>query len=130
MRLAAVVLLSVLPAMAAAQAVDCDNALTQADMNACAYQDWEQADAELNALWPKARAAMKRLDSVLSDDLRGADAALLASQRAWIAFRDAQCRAEGFAMRGGSAEPMLVSGCLATLTRQRIEDLRLMTEVN
>lgn len=130
MRLAAVVLLSVLPAMAAAQEVDCDNALTQADMNACAYQDWEQADAELNALWPTARAAMKRLDSVLSDDLRGADAALLASQRAWIAFRDAQCRAEGFAMRGGSAEPMLVSGCLATLTRQRIEDLRLMTEVN
>ena len=54
-----------------------------------------------------------------SDDLKGADKALLAAQRAWIAYRDSQCELAGFEARGGSMEPMLVSGCLADLTRKR-----------
>ena len=50
--------------------------------------------------------------------------ALLASQRAWISYRDAQCELEGFSMRGGTAEPLMVSSCLETLTKQRTEELK------
>jgi uncharacterized protein YecT (DUF1311 family) len=124
LRIAGVVLLSVLPALAAAQEVTCDAALTQADMNACARADWEQADGALNALWPRAREAAKAQDAALPDDMKRAGQALLEAQRAWIAFRDAQCRSEGFAMRGGSAEPLLVYGCMATMTRLRTEELQ------
>lgn len=129
MRLAAVVLLlSVLPVISLAQESDCEEAQTQAEMNACAYQDWEAADAVLNALWPQARAVTKAQDADLPEELKGADQALLNAQRAWIAFRDAQCASEGFAMRGGSAEPLLIYGCMASLTEDRVEDLRAVIE--
>lgn len=129
MRLAAVVLLlSVLPVTSLAQETDCAAAQTQTEMNACAYQDWEAADAVLNALWPQARAVTKAQDADLPEELKGADQALLNAQRAWIAFRDAQCASEGFAMRGGSAEPLLIYGCMASLTEDRVEDLRAVIE--
>jgi uncharacterized protein YecT (DUF1311 family) len=129
MRLAAVVLLlSMLPVTSLAQETDCAAAQTQAEMNACAYQDWEAADAVLNALWPQARAVTKAQDADLPEELKGADQALLNAQRAWIAFRDAQCASEGFAMRGGSAEPLLIYGCMASLTEDRVEDLRAVIE--
>ena len=38
--------------------------------------------------------------------------ALLDAQRAWIKYRDLECRIEGYAMRGGSAESMMISGCV------------------
>ena len=66
----------------------------------------------------------KDLDAELSDDLKGAEKALLAGQRGWIAYRDGQCDLAGFEARGGSMEPMLVSGCLADLTRKRTQELQ------
>jgi uncharacterized protein YecT (DUF1311 family) len=104
--------------------IDCENAMAQQDMNACAYRDFEAADAELNETWKEARKAAKELDAELSEELKGADKALLAAQRAWIGYRDAQCEIAGFEARGGSMEPMLVSGCLAELTRARTKELK------
>ena len=51
-----------------------------------------------------------------------------ASQRAWIAFRDAQCAFESSAMEGGTAAPLLFSGCAAQLTRERAKELRDLRE--
>jgi uncharacterized protein YecT (DUF1311 family) len=50
---------------AAAQEVDCANAMAQADLNACAYQDWEEADADLNAAYKQAMAVMDEWDANL-----------------------------------------------------------------
>lgn len=121
-------MLAALPMAAAAQDIDCDNAMAQQEMNWCAEQDWLAADAELNAVWPMARAAMKEIDAGLPADMRGADKALLEAQRAWLAFRDAECAAAGWPMRGGTAEPLLIYGCLYTLTQQRTADLRALAE--
>ena len=98
--------------------------MAQQVMNICAYKDYEAADAELNAVWKEARTAAKDLDAELSEDLKGAEKALLAGQRGWIAYRDGQCELAGFEARGGSMEPMLVSGCLADLTRKRTKELQ------
>jgi uncharacterized protein YecT (DUF1311 family) len=119
----ALVLLAASP-VAAQDEIDCNNAMAQQDMNACAYKDYEAADAELNAVWKEARTAAKDLDAELSEDLKGAEKALLAGQRGWIAYRDGQCELAGFEARGGSMEPMLVSGCLADLTRKRTKELK------
>jgi len=54
----------------------------------------------------------------------GYAAATLASQRAWLAFRDAQCAIEGGEYAGGSMQPMVRSGCLARLTRERTAQLK------
>jgi uncharacterized protein YecT (DUF1311 family) len=51
---------------------------------------------------------------------------LRAAQRAWMAFRDAECAVAGYEALGGSMESMLVSGCVAQLTKRRAAELRQM----
>ena len=116
-------LLALLASPVAAQTPDCANPIYQVEINACAEQDWLAADADLNAAYKAARAAMRALDADFAPAERGAEAALRDGQRAWIAFRDGTCAAEGWIMRGGSAEPMLIYGCRARLTRVRAADL-------
>ncbi len=112
------------PAMA--QEWDCSKAdtLPQQGMNFCAAQDYKKADDALNALWPKAKAYAKELDSRQDKSLKGAADALLNGQRGWIKYRDGQCELEGFYARGGTMEPLLVATCKAELTRARIEELQ------
>ena len=123
------------PSLAAAQNdqpdVDCDNATTQIELNICAGRDYQEADDELNAVYKKAVAAAETMDRELKDideQLVGALDALRRGQRAWIGYRDGQCDLAGFEARGGSMEPMLVSGCLADLTRKRTAELKAFYE--
>lgn len=109
---------------ATAQEIDCANAVTQLDMNQCAYADWEAADAELNTVYGQAMALLKTWDTDLPDDEKGGADALKEAQRAWITFRDKACEAEGYAMKGGSAEPLLVYGCMRQLTEERVGHLK------
>lgn len=108
----------------AEEKVDCKEPVTQHDMSYCAAVDAEAADKDLNTQYRKTRDAVIVWDKDLSDDLKGAEKALKTAQRAWIAFRDAQCELDGFQARGGTMEPMLVSGCIATLTRERTKQLK------
>ena len=105
-------------------ASDCGNAITQLDLNQCAAADYEAADRDLNRVWKQARARAQELDAELEGRLKGAEEALLAAQRGWIAYRDGHCKLAGFDARGGSMEPMLVSGCLAGTTRSRTRELQ------
>jgi uncharacterized protein YecT (DUF1311 family) len=106
--------------------VDCENAMAQIELNVCADREYVQADTELNAAYKQALAAVRSMDEEVKDlgeQYVGAADALKRAQRAWIGYRDGQCELEGFSARGGSMEPMLVSGCLASLTRKRTEEL-------
>lgn len=116
---------------AATAPLDCDKAFTQMDMNRCAGDDYATADAELNAQWEVTAADMRERDALtrgLQDGRPGYFDQLLAAQRAWLAFRDAHCSSAGYAARGGSMESMLVSMCLAHLTRQRTQQLQDLIE--
>lgn len=126
MRLALMLCLAATPALA--QEVDCENAMTQNEMTYCAEQDWIAADEDLNAAYRAGMAAMKQIDADLPKPEQGAAVNLKSAQRAWIAFRDAACAAEGYAMHGGSAEPMLIYGCRARLTESRAADLWSLAE--
>ena len=108
--------------------VNCDNAQTQTDMNTCSQQAYDAADKALNTQYKKTRAAMVTADADLDEDLKGAEKALIKAQRAWVDYRDGQCEAEGFQARGGSMEPMLVSGCKATLTEARTKELKALAD--
>ncbi|MDL2405345.1 lysozyme inhibitor LprI family protein [Rhizobium calliandrae] len=108
--------------------VDCNNAQTQMDMNICAQRDYDEADKALNEQYKRTRAAMVATDADLDVDQKGAEEALIKAERAWVDYRDGQCEAEGFEARGGSMEPMLVSGCKATLTKQRTEELKTLAD--
>ena len=112
---------------AAEPRLNCADLQTQTEINLCAAQDAKKADAELNRQWATTAAIMRAQDKANhapKDGRPGYHAALLAAQRAWIRFRDLQCRAEGYAMRGGSAEPMMIGACLAQVTRARTMQLK------
>ncbi len=121
MRLLLPLLLLPLPALAQG-GVDCANTSIQAELNTCAALDYEAADAELNAAYAAAMEVARSYDGQQEALLRDA-------QRAWIAFRDAACSAEASLVEGGSMQPMVGSGCLARVTRERTEDLRSYAEV-
>jgi uncharacterized protein YecT (DUF1311 family) len=107
--------------------VDCENAMTQFEMNVCADQDYKAADKALNAAYKQVMAHMIKVDSdmgAINPGYVGAVNALKTAQRAWIGYRDGQCELSGFSARGGSMEPMLVSGCLAELTKKRTAELK------
>ena len=133
--LLAIALLLLSAPIAAAQdgepEVDCQNAQAQIEMNICAGRDYEAADEELNAAYKVTMAAARRMDEQareMGEHYVGAVDALKRAQRAWIGYRDGQCELAGFEARGGSMEPMLVSGCLADLTRKRTDELKAVYE--
>jgi uncharacterized protein YecT (DUF1311 family) len=114
-------------ASAAEPPVVCANPVTQTDMTACAVQDWEQADGELNKQWEQTAAHMRQRDAMYDhshEDGPGFFDQLLTAQRAWLTFRDAHCATA----RGGTLEPMLVAQCRAELTRQRTRQLQSIEE--
>lgn len=113
--------------------VNCENPQVQQEMNYCAEQDADRADAELNTVYRSAieseRAADREFASYQTgtpgtSSEPGAEASLREAQRAWVAFREAHCRLEGYEARGGSMEPMLEAGCRAAITRARTAELR------
>ncbi len=100
-----------------AYADDCmDKASSQADMNACADKSYVASNATLNKLYGQ-------IQQRLSDN---ADARklLVTSQRAWIAFRDAECSFSSSAVAGGTAYSMIDELCHDDMTQKRIEDLK------
>lgn len=78
--------------------------------------DFQKADKALNATF-------RQIQNRLSDDADG-KARLVKAQRAWIAFRDAECTFQSSGEDGGSAAPMVAASCKATLTAQRTRQLK------
>lgn len=104
--------------MAAEPQVDCAHAMTQTDMNICAFKDLQAADRALNATWKQAAAKARS---------EGAQqfARLLDAQRKWLAFRDAQCLAEnGLREESGTIWPLVQNTCMQRLTEARTDQLR------
>jgi uncharacterized protein YecT (DUF1311 family) len=93
--------------------------MNQNTINQCADAEFIVADALLNAAYESAQKMMTSIDAELPAEEQGAVAALRDGQRAWITFRDKACEAEGYMMYGGSAQPMVVLGCMRVLTQQR-----------
>jgi len=114
-------LLLALPALAAEQGSPAyraclDKAVSTAAMIECSGAEAARWDARLNAAYA---AIMK------SDAWSAATKGLLRdAQRAWIAYRDAACVAEGeLTAEGGSMSRIIASGCLAELTEARAKAL-------
>jgi len=88
---------------------------------------YRTADAAMNVQYRATVAAVKRR-AARAGRGDGGQAALLAAQRAWLRYRDAECAPANNPFQGGSAEPMAADQCLSALTRQRTERLRFAQE--
>jgi uncharacterized protein YecT (DUF1311 family) len=104
----------------AEDALDCQEALSTVEMNRCAGAEFEKADKELNEVYQKALA-----DDDPLFDAKAWEAALRASQRSWIAFRDAECEGHvAMFWSGGSGATVDIIGCKTEKTEARIRELR------
>lgn len=93
-----------------------DEAETQSAMNACAQQAYQASDEQLNKNFHEIRQRLGD-DTATRNLLRDAE-------RAWIAFRDAECSFAASATAGGSAYAMVYDMCLADLTQERVKNFR------
>ena len=91
------------------------HAQNQSEMNREAEAAFAKADAELNRVYAKVVATLDE----------GSRAKLKASQRAWIAFRDAQAEFEmDNEARDGSMAPMIYAGVRSSLTKARLTEFK------
>ena len=121
-----------LPAAAASEpSIDCENASSTVEMNHCADQEFEKVDAELNAIYKKALAAIPDMATEHPFDTKSWEAALRSSQRAWLAYRDAECDQHvPMFWGGGTGTSSAVTGCKTQRTRARIEELKASYEAD
>ena len=96
-------------AQASATTTTCDRARTQADLNNCVAAQLAVEDKKLNQSY---RDFQRLLNSSEKKQLK-------AVQLSWIDFRDKACQFSASSVRGGSAYPMEINGCLTTYTEQR-----------
>lgn len=101
---------------AAAADEDCGNFNTQSEMNDCAAKNYRAADAALGSIYKKVVARLK-------DDPDGLKL-LKDAERAWIAFRDAECSFASSGVEGGSIQPMIEAECFQAQTEARTAMLK------
>jgi uncharacterized protein YecT (DUF1311 family) len=112
------------PSAIAGEAIDCSNPTSTVEMNECADRELAAADAKLNAAYDKALKSLKDLASDPPFDAKAWEEALRKSQRAWIAFRDAECKDHvPMFWSGGTGTTSAVLGCLSRKTKERTEEL-------
>lgn len=124
-----VVLLSLMIGLAtAAAATDCPGG-SQTELIECADLAAQAADAQLNRQWRLTVQAVRELDKQV-DAARGAgfrpfDAYndLVRAQRAWIAYRDAECISEADQVAGGRDTNLVSARCVERLAKDRMSEL-------
>ena len=89
---------------------------TQRGLDACAGAARDKADAALNG-------AYKQIVGRLADN-PGKTKRLIEAEKAWIAFRDAECAFANSDPEGGSIHSMEVTLCEEKLTNIRAQQLR------
>ncbi len=89
---------------------------TQRGLDACAGAARDKADAALNGVY-------KQIVARLKDD-SGKTKKLVEAEKAWIAFRDAECTFANSDTEGGTIHSMEVTLCEEKLTKARTQDLQ------
>jgi uncharacterized protein YecT (DUF1311 family) len=114
-----------------AGSITCDKAVSTVEMNICAERELDTADVKLNAEFKKAIAWIGKTGSGKPYDARSWEAALRASQRAWIAFRDADCKGLlPYSWAGGTGTTSAVLGCMSAKTKARTAEIKELFEPN
>ena len=99
-----------------------DERHTTLAMANCALAEAGAWDLLLNRYWPDLRAQAREEDA--DDETTARADALVAAQRAWIAWRDADCAFEYARWGRGSARHVAGHACLAARTAARVRKFR------
>ena len=91
----------------------------------CAIEADRAVDTLLNALYGKIVAKLKKAEDPEHDieDRKELLRRLVASERAWIAYREAECSHASAAMLGGSGENTILANCRLSMRQGRVNTL-------
>ncbi len=108
-----------------ARKLECTNAASTFEMNRCADDLLHDADARLNATYKMALRAVPEMAGDAPYDAKSWERSLRASQRAWLAYRDAECKNHSAMFwTGGTGATVDILGCMTTKTKERTEELK------
>lgn len=97
---------------------------TTAGMTACAVAETAIWDEFLNTAYQDLRAQMREMDAMENTGEVSRADALRDAQRAWIAFRDAECDFNWAMFQEGTIRSNVYAACVQDLTAQRALELR------
>lgn len=97
-----------------ASAVDCKNAMATPDINECASIEQKKVEDKLNKVYQRV------IKSIGEADTRKA---LVDAQRAWVKFREADCKAVHERYKTGTARTVMFIGCMQQHAEARIKNL-------
>ncbi len=92
------------------EAADCQGQ-SQRDLDLCAANAYRAADKALNDTYTTITLRLK--------GNAAGRAKLVSAERAWVAYRDAECDFAASGVAGGSISPMIIADCRADATKQR-----------
>lgn len=90
----------------------------------CIQAETEVWDKHLNQSYKALSAAFTARDAASSEGKILLNESLLAAQRAWIAFRDAECRLSYAQWQDGTIRSVFHAGCMLDFTARRAIELR------
>lgn len=91
-----------------------------AGMSGCLSLEHDWWDARLNAVYAEVRAAARDMDATAGEYAPSQADALVAMQRAWIAFRDERCAYERSWWGGGTGGGPATMACLMQMTAEQV----------
>ena len=98
----------------------CNNAMSQAEINLCTRRSFEAANAEMVRVLDRVKRELSSYE--------GAVEKLESAQAKWLEYRDAACESEAVIYTGGSIRPTIYNTCLTSVTRERIQRLKVFLE--
>lgn len=109
-------------AVSSAHALDCNNPVSTVDMNDCAVQEQQQVEKQLNDVYRGVLAATPAKVGG-AKPVKPKDS-LVAAQRLWVKFREADCKAVLDLWSEGSIRNLQYLGCMRDHAQLRINQLK------
>ncbi|WP_426702961.1 lysozyme inhibitor LprI family protein [Rhodanobacter sp. Col0626] len=110
-------------------AANCDSANNTVQMNACMADEVKAADLTLNHTYQRVLATLNGADSDQQQSYPASTkAALIEAERAWVKYRDADCKAVYNHWKGGTIRTSMELGCRQERAEQRTRQLEAFLE--
>ncbi len=94
---------------------NCDEPITQVEMNQCAVTESVQTEKQLKQIY-------HQLETQNSGDVERLQL-LKQNQLLWLKYRETSCQYASSQYEGGSIQPLIYSSCITSLTKERVENL-------
>ena len=104
--------------------ISCANPTSTLEINQCAMREYKLRDRELNEAYKALTASLKPDGAGDDTDYSAVKAQLVAAQKAWVVFRDADCGALRKYYEQGTIRTAMHVGCLIERTDQRTKELK------